>query len=68
VFGAVAGKGSGGDAGVVDENVEPAVARVEVVVGGLVVCWFGDVEVKHVGVGTGGAEPGDGLFALRKVA
>ena len=66
--GPVPGKVPRGDAGVVDQDVEAAVLRVEVVVGGLVVGGAGDVELEYVGIDAGGAKFGNGFFALLRVA
>ncbi len=56
VFGAGAGKRAARNPGIVDEDIETAVFGVEVVVGGLVVGGFGDVELEHVGIDARGAQ------------
>ena len=66
VLGAGAGEDARRDSGVVDQDVEAAVVRIEVVVGGLVVGWIRDVEVEEVGVNTRRAKLCDCLFALRR--
>ena len=59
---------SPGDAGVVDQNVEPAVVGIEVVVSALIVGLLGDVELKDLGINACGTQFGEGLFALLEIA
>jgi hypothetical protein len=68
VLGTSAGEWAGGDARVVDENVEVAVVGVEVGVGCGRRGGLGDVELQQVGIDSGGAEFVEGGLALFQVA
>ena len=68
MFRALAWEGTASDPCVVDQDVEPPVFRIEIVVCSLVISLFRNIELDYVGIHPSRAEFANRLLSLRFVA